>query len=270
MADSKFARGAKPSPRSRLLAAPPHLIAAAPPPNAAYVPSRLDVWGNDTYGDCVTAEEAFARACYTPEIFIDAQTVVGWARRYGFLNGAGLTDVMDVARKHGFVVGAQTYDCGPYMGVDYASETVLQSALALGPVKIAIDADALPSAAGNQQGWQDTGGGRYPNTDHCVSLCGYGTAEYLYKRLSVALPSALKPGQGGYLLFTWGTIGFVDHPWILSTCAEAWLRNPTTVGVPPLTPPTPPVPPAPPLTGTIVIDPVARTYSFPADWTKAP
>lgn len=242
-----FPRGAKRSPAHHVLTAPQHRVTQAPPAEFAYVPKQLDMWGNSQYGDCVSAEEAFAKACYSPEIFIDANTVISWARKNGYLNGADLASVMDTMARGGFAVGSQTYDDGPYASVDYSNETVLQSAIATGPVKIAIDANALPKGAGNQQGWFALGGGRFTNTDHCVSICGYGSAAYLYSQLNTPLPAALPGTTSGYLVFTWGTIGFVDHPWLMSTCTEAWVRNPTTVGVPPLSPsPTPdPTPPTP-------------------------
>jgi hypothetical protein len=238
----KFMTGAQPTPRHKLLAARPYRALIAAPPQFAYVPAKLDVWGNDQYGDCVSAEEAFSKACYQPEIFIDAQTVISWARRGGFLNGADLASVMDAMQRQGFQVGSQLYNDGAYAGVDYSNESILQSALTQGPVKIAIAAGALPSGAGNNQGWYVLGNKHDNNTDHCVALCGYGPAEWLYQQLKVALPSALA-GKSGYLLYTWATIGFVDHDWIMGTVSEAWVRNPTTVGVPPLTPPPPPPPP---------------------------
>ena len=228
----------------------------SPPSQIAYVPKQLDMWGNDTYGDCVSAEEAFAKACYQPEIFISTTEVENWARQGGFLNGANLSDVLDAMTKSGFQVGQQLYNDGAYQAVDYSTESVLQAAIAQGPVKIAIAASVLPSGAGNQMGWYTTGnqGGR--NTDHCVSLCGYGPAGWLYQQLGVPLPPALQATQQGYLLYTWKTIGFVDHPWLMGTCSEAWIRNPTTVGVPPLpgptpppSPPTPTPPPSPPMSG---------------------
>jgi hypothetical protein len=240
--------GAIPAPRHKLLAAPAFRPVTAPPPQVAYVPAQLDMWGNDQFGDCVSAEEAFAKACHNAEIFIPASDVIAWARRGGFLNGAMLTDVMDAMQRNGFQQGSQLYNDGPYSGVDYSNESVLQAAIALGPVKIAIDHNALPGGAGNNQGWYATGihGGR--NSDHCVSLCGYGPAGWLFQQLGVTLPSALQAGQPGYLLYTWHTIGFVDHQWIMGTCTEAWVRNPTTVGVPPLPDPTP-NPPTPPTPG---------------------
>ncbi len=245
----QFKRGARPSPRHALLAATPHRVVEAPPPQWAFVPPHLSMWGNDQHGDCVTAEEAFAKACHAPEIFIDDAAVVAWAQQHGVLEGASLTEVMDAFVKgDGFRVGVQAgiqeYGDGPYFGVNYADETVLRSAVAQGPVKIAIDADALPSEAGGQMGWWSVDSRHYPNTDHCVAVCGYGHADWLFQQMGVPLPIA--PDLFGYLVYTWRTVGFVTHPWLLGTCVEAWVRNPTTVGVPPLAPgPTPPPGPGP-------------------------
>lgn len=254
----RFPRGARPSPRHVLAAAAPHRPnGATPPPQVAYVPKTLSYWLNDQYGDCVSAEEAFAKACYgldgqggvrAPEIVIPDDVVGAWARRNGYLNGADLSSVMRSMEQSGFQVGAQRYDDGGYASVDYSNEDVLRSAIAQGPVKIAIDASALPSGAGSRQGWYALAGGNWPNTDHCISICGCGPAEWLYEQLQVALPSAIPPTLEGYLGFSWSTIGFFVHSWIMGACQEAWVRNPTTVGVPPLAPPVPPTPPAPTLT----------------------
>ncbi len=243
-----FARGARPSPRHKLLAAIPHLVAVPPPPQVAYVPKQLSFWGNQSDGDCCTAEEAFAKACYSPEIFIPEATVIAWASAHGVLNGANISDILDWFQNDGFKIGGQQYNDGPHTGVDYATEMVLQSAISQGPVKIGIDANALPGTAGKEQGWFAIGGGRFPNTDHCVSLSGYGPAGWLYQQLGVSLPSSISPNQPGYLLFTWNSIGFVDHAWIMGTTTEAWVRNPTTIGSPPLPGPPPapvPIPPTP-------------------------
>lgn len=250
---ARFMTGAKKSPRSKLLAAVPFRAVAAPPPQFAVVPPKLDVWGNSTYGDCVSAEEAFAKAwwavnCGLSELFAAEAEVVAFARRFGYLNGATLTEVMDTMARYGMSIGAATFKDGGYAGVDYSDEGVLKSALTVGPVKIAIDAAALPNDAGNRNGWHDAGGsvGQYPDTDHCVGLGGYGPASYLFGLLGVPVPSGVNPGTVGYLLFTWGTLGFVDHAWIMSTTTEAWVRNPTTVGQSPAPAPGPvPLPPAP-------------------------
>ena len=55
-------RGATPSPRSTLAAAAPYLALIGAPPNLIMKPQRISMWGNDVHGDCVTAEEAFAKA----------------------------------------------------------------------------------------------------------------------------------------------------------------------------------------------------------------
>lgn len=268
-----FPRGASATPAHVLLAAEPYSQGRelrAPPAQMAYVPQRLSYWGNDRYGDCVTAEEAFKCACYDPEIFIDDATVIDWARRHGVLNGASLDEVLDAMNGDGFRAGPQRYDDGPKLLVDYSNESALQSAIAQGPVKIAIAADALPNDAGNRQGWYALGGPRYRSTDHCVSLCGYGPAAYLYQRLGVSLPSGLasNPSRPGYLLFTWSTIGFVDFAWLMGTCQEAWVRDPSTVGVPPLAPPVPvPVPDPVPTPTPVPPGPVPQQITVSGDVT---
>lgn len=258
-----FKTGARPSPRHALANAVPHRSIRATPSQVAYCPKQLNVWGNDNYGDCVTAEEAYAKACYgldgqgdalVPEIFIPSQTVINWASRNGYLNGADLSSVMDSMQRGGFVVGSQTYNDGPYTSVDWTNEAILQSAIASGPVKIAIAASVLPSGAGNQQGWYITGNhGGINRTDHCVSIGGFGPAGWLVQQLNavygnVSLPSGLSASTIMYLVYTWATLGLVDFAWLGGTVPEAWLRNPTTVGVPALPPlpsPTPPTPPTP-------------------------
>ena len=232
-------RGLKPTPRHKLQACKPYhpplgLIAA--PTQFAVVPKQLSMWLNDTYGDCVTAEEAFAKAAFSvmnglAELFIPDAEVQRWASKYGFLDGALLTDVMDQMAIDGFTVGGVNYKDGPYQGVDYSNETVLQSAISQGPVNIGIDADALPSGAGNQMGWYDLSGGNFQNEDHCVSLTGFGTAGFCFGALGVAVPAGVDPNTPScYLLYTWKTIGVVSHAWLMGTCAEAWLRMPTTPG----------------------------------------
>lgn len=243
-----FATGARRSPGHKIAAARQHIPRTAPPAQVAYVPKVRSMFGNDRYGDCVTAEEAFAKSCaiagVQPEIDIPEQTVIAYARSNGELNGADLSNVLEEMARKGFAVGSQFYNDGPASSVDYSNETTLRSAIALGPVKIAIAAGSLPGGAGSSDGWYSLSA-RSRNTDHCVSLCGYGTAEWLYQQLGVPLPSALV-GKSGYLLYTWSTIGFVSHEWIMGTTDEAWVRNPCTIGIPPLTPPVPPLPPTPP------------------------
>jgi hypothetical protein len=244
----QYKTGARPSPRHTLLAAQPYTIIKAPPAQFAFVPPHLDFWGNQNHGCCVTTEEAFAKACYNPEIFISEAEAIAWATQHDVLEGADLTSVLDWMATGGFVQQGATYDDGGKLGVNYADEPTLQSAISQGPVKIAIDHAALPANAGPPNGWHAVGSGTFTNTDHCVSVCGYGPTAWLYQQLGVPMPSGLP--AAGYLVFTWSSIGFVDHPWIMSTCVEAWLRNPTTVIVGPTPQPGPtpgpgPLPPSP-------------------------
>lgn len=262
-----FPRGACATPAHVLLASDPYSEGRelrSPPAELAYVPPRLSYWGNDRYGICVTAESAFTKACYEPTIFLADDIVIDWARRRGVLNGASLNEVLDYMDGDGFRVGSQRYDEGKKLLVSYENVAALRSAIAQGPVKIAMAADALPGGAGNRSGWYVTGGPRYRSTDHCVSICGYGSAGYLYQRLGLPLPSGLNASTQGYLVFTWSTIGFVDHAWLMGCCNEAWVRDPSTVGVPPLAPPVPPPTPDPVPPGPAPIPPPVPPGPGPA------
>lgn len=264
-APKKFPRGAKPSPRFKLQAATPFRATAAAPAQFAIVPPKLSMWFNDTYGDCVTAEEAFAKAvwsiqCGLPELFVPDAEVKRWASAHGVLNGADLSEVMDAMQTDPFNVDGKKYTDGKYFGVDYSNESVLQAAIAQGPVKVAVSGDAFPDGAGNENGWYAQGG-RFPNTDHCVSICGYGPAAFLFKQFGMDVPAGFT-AQSGYLVFSWSTVGVVDFPWIQGTVVEAWVRNPTTPGQSPQ-PPKPPDPPQPPAGGyTITIPPGLAPGSY--------
>lgn len=256
----KFQTGATPTPKNRLMAVVPFMSLAAPPERIAYVPKYRSAYGNDRYGDCVTAEEAFAKSCYGYNIPDDV--VIDWCRSHGVLNGANLEDVLSKMKAKGFQVGSQLYNDGAYYGVDYEDETVLKAAVATGPVKIAIAAGALPGGAGSRDGWFSLSTNNR-RTDHSVTICGYGLADWLYQQLGMPVPSGLPATQPGYLLYTWGTIGFVAHKWVTGTTDEAWVRDPTNVGVPPLTPPTPPTPPfAPPLVGSLFAEQVGPVIAI--------
>ncbi len=248
--ENKLMRGAIPTPRHRLAAAVPHLPTCAEiPAQVAYVPPQLSMWGNNQYGDCVSAEEAFNKAASGS--FIQESVVIKWADAGGFLNGAMLDEVMDAMAKNGFHQDGKVYGDGSYKSVDYSNEAILKSALAIAPVKIGIDAGALPSGAGSQQGWHAFGGrpGEYSNEDHCVALAGYGPASWLFGQLNTAVPTGVDPNKVCYMLFTWSTIGVVDHDWIMSTVGEAWLRDPSTMidGTPQPNPGPQPLPPPPPV-----------------------
>ena len=225
-------RGALASPRSALAGATPFSAAlAGAPPNYIVIPNRISMWGNDVHGDCVTAEEAFAKACHQPEIFISDQEVINWATRHGVLEGAYLYQVLDWMRNDGFRQDGQIYDDGPRFAVDWTNAGVLANAIAQGPVKIGIAADQLLTVwrASRRNGWFATGFHADAHEDHCVALCGYGTMAWLAQQLHVSVPAGVDGNKPGYALFTWDTIGIIDTPSMLAITHEAWLRNPTTV-----------------------------------------
>jgi hypothetical protein len=227
-------RGAKPSPRHELAAATPHVALAKVPPTHIVMPKKLNVWHNDLHGDCVTAEEAFAKACHSPEIYITPTEVETWAKAHGVYEGAVVIDVVKWMEKKGFTQDGHTYDDGAYSSVNWTNAAILQSAIYHGPVKIGIGANQLEAtckAHGFKSGWFATGYSAEQDEDHCVSLCGYGQISWLAKQLDASVPSGVNGSQPGYALFTWGSIGVIDVPSLLAITHEAWLRTPTTIVV---------------------------------------
>lgn len=225
-------RGAIPSPPAFIASAPVHQTIVGAPPNFITIPAQLSMWGNDAYGDCVTAEEAFAKACSNPEIFIPQSTVIAWATQHGVLNGASLSGVLQTMKTDGFPVNGSIYDDGGYAWVKYKDSANLQSAIALGPVKLGIAADQIDTAWNSTQGksgWFATDFHTDGKEDHCVSLCGYGTISWLASQLRVAVPGGVDGSKLGYALYTWDSIGIIDEPSMVAITQEAWLRTPTTV-----------------------------------------
>jgi hypothetical protein len=225
-------RGAIQTPRSALAAATPYPVLVGAPPNFITVPAHLSMWGNDVHGDCVTAEEAFAKACNNPEIFIADKEVISWATRHGVLEGAVIHDVLQWMLNDGFQQDGFSYDDGPNLSVNWTNSATLRSAIANGPVKIGIAADQLETAwgsTGGHTGWFATGFHADSNEDHCVSLCGYGTIDWLAQQLHAHVPAGVDGTKAGYALFTWNSIGIIDEPSLRAITHEAWLRQPTTV-----------------------------------------
>lgn len=198
------------------------------PSNHIFIPKQLSFWGNNTYGDCVTAEEAFAKACHQPEIAVSDQEAVSWATQHNFLNGAVIAEVLEAMTNNGFPLNGHVYDDGPALTVDWTNASLLQNAIAQGPVKIGVAADQLNNVYTEKNGWFATGFHPDSNEDHCVSLCGYGTIAWLAKQLHVKVPAGVDGTKPGYALFTWDTIGIIDEPSLAAITHEAWLRNPTT------------------------------------------
>ena len=209
-----------------------HVAPIGAPPNFIMKPQKISMWGNDVHGDCVTAEEAFAKACNNPEIFIPDDEVIAWATRHGVLEGAYLTQVMTWMQDDGFADGPSIYDDGPYFSVNWTDAGTLQSAISRGPVKIGVAADQIENAwrtTGGPSGWFATGFHADGNEDHCVTLCGYGSMSWLAQQLGVQVPAGVDGTQPGYAMFTWNSIGIIDVPSMIAVTHEAWLRQPTTV-----------------------------------------
>lgn len=224
---SKFKRGARPTSPNRIAVAPRHAAVGATE-QVLWLPKQLDMWANDVFGDCVTAEEAFAKGC--GGVFVTRRKVVTWARKNWVLNGAGLWEVLSLMQTDGFDQAGVTYNDGPFAYVDYTDAATLQSAVAKGPVKLGVCGDPLENVpnCGVVSGWVATGlvGGQQ---DHCVSLCGYGPSSWLATQLKTTLPSGFD--ATAYALFTWSTVGIIDAASLAAITGEAWLRTPTTVEV---------------------------------------
>lgn len=223
-------RGAYPTSRARLAAAKPHRVVGVAPAQFIRLPSVLSAWGNFYFGDCVTAEEAFAKACYNPEIFIPQHKIVVWARKNYVLNGAGLIEVIDLMQTEGIDHDGKTYYDGPPFAVDWTNPAILQNAIWQGVVKLGVSGDPLENVVPNppSNGWVATGLSGGPQ-DHCVALSGYGTFGYLANELGVALPANIPLSTPGYAMFTWDSVGMIDYPSLLAITGEAWIRNPTTI-----------------------------------------
>jgi hypothetical protein len=239
-------RGAIPTPRSELAAAVPHIPdpSIAVPPSFLMWPIGLSSWNNYIYGDCVSAEEAFAKATAGPPptgapVMIPLATVVAWAQTNGYLNGASLTGVMKSMQSSGYMFNGKTYNDGPYNSVDWTNAATLQSAIYTnGPVKIGVGAGDFQSNANGvvtpgTSGWTMY---NYPanlGEDHCVSLCGFGTlaelvALFKQHNVTVSVTSGMPTGLC-YAVFSWNSIGIIDQQSMLNMTYEAWIRTPVTV-----------------------------------------
>jgi hypothetical protein len=234
-------RGAIPSPRHELAAARPHVPDPKISAPASFLmwPVQMSSWNNYVYGDCVSAEEAFAKATAAPQTFIPEATVVAWATAHGYLNGATLTSVMTTMQSTGFPLNKKTYDDGPHNSVNWTNAAILQSAIySHGPVKIGVGADGFQTNPhGNvtpgTSGWAMYNYPKNEPEDHCTSLCGYGTLAQLvalFKQhgATVKAPKGMPTGLC-YAMFTWNSIGIIDQQSMLNMTYEAWIRNPVTI-----------------------------------------
>jgi len=199
----------------------------------------MSSWNNYIYGDCVTAEEAFAKATAAPQTFIPLDTVVAWATAHGVLNGASLTGVLKMMQTQGFPFNNKLYNDGPYNSVNWTNAAILQSAIySHGPVKIGVGAGEFQSNAHGlvtpgTSGWAMYDYPQNEGEDHCTSLCGYGTLAELVSLfqqhgVTVNVPAGMPSGLC-YAMFTWNSIGIIDEQSMLNMTYEAWIRTPVTI-----------------------------------------
>ena len=239
----RLPRGAIASPRHELAGAMPHV----PDPKVSVPlsflkwPIQMSSWNNYVFGDCVSAEEAFAKACGAPQKFIPEQTVVQWAYDNGVLNGAVISSVLTRMQTDGFFPDdGHTYVDGPHLSVNWANPAILQSAIySYGPVKIGVGAEYFQNNAHGHvtpgtSGWTMYNYPTHQPEDHCVSLCGYGDTLANLVALFVThgvhvTPVAGMPAGLCYAMFTWNSIGIIDAQSLLNMTYEAWIRNPVTI-----------------------------------------
>lgn len=242
-------RGAILSPRHVLAAATPHLALPVPTSFFRLAKTPLPFFGNDRYGDCVTAEEYTAKAA-DGRLGTDSEAIAS-ARKWHGLNGADLSTILDYAAS-GFTVGGQSVQDGDKQSVDYTNYASLCSAIFQGQVKIACGSNALEaSGAGQGRPWV-MNSARMEGIDHCTGIPGYGTFSECCKAIGWTQTVNIGDSTPSVIDETWGSYGVIPYtacllPIMDSTPgkgnSEAWLRVPTTIGD---APPTPDVPDAPP------------------------
>lgn len=225
-------RGATPSPRHKMAAARTFEPRVPIPQQFIWPWIGLSMWNNDVDGCCTVSEECFAKACQPGGVYITDSNAKAWGTQYGFEDGAVIIDVIEQMQRLGFQEYSATYDDGAPVSVDWTNAANLTAAIAAGPVKIGVAADALEAVVGSTNGWLLEAAPIDTNYDHCVSLCGYGTIAWLQSQLGGTVGAGIDGARPGYALFTWSTVGIIDVESLLAITCEAWLRQPTTIVIP--------------------------------------
>jgi hypothetical protein len=225
--------GELPTPNHELAAAEPYKASGVAPESFIAWPIKIDTWEKENASHSSWAEEAFAKACAEPKVFIPAEVVLSTARECGSSNFA------EFLQMRGFQLDGKAYLDGPFHSVDWTNTEALHSAIAnAGPVKIGVASSNLISGAQGQvtpgsSGWAIYGLPAGQPQDHCASLCGYGELAALVNlfrlhAIDVKAPSGMPAGVC-YAIFTWGSIGIVDRQSLMNIAGEAWVRIPATI-----------------------------------------
>jgi hypothetical protein len=222
-----------PTPNQELASAQPYHARLTAPESFIAWPTKIDFWGNEKAGSSSWAEEAFAKACAEPKVFVPTDVVMLTARECGSSNFAAFL------QSHGFHMDRKAHLDGPFHSIDWTNAAALNDAIAnAGPVKIGVASANLASGAQGQvtpgtSGWAIYGLPPDQSENHWASLCGYGPLAALvdlFERngVSVHLPAGMPTGPC-YAMFTWGSIGIIDRQSLMNITGEAWVRNPTTI-----------------------------------------
>lgn len=225
--------GAFPTPNHELAAAQPYKAGGAAPESVLAWPSEIGLWGSEEAGHSNWAEEAFAKACAEPKVFVPPEMVLLTARECGSSNFAWFMQT------HGFHIGGAAYLDGPFNSIDWTNAATLNGAIAsVGPVKIGVaSANLAASPHGDvtprASGWAIYGLPTGQSQNYCASLCGYGplatlVALFEQRGVTVNAPPGMPPGLC-YAMFAWGSIGVIDRQSLVNITGEAWVRNPTTI-----------------------------------------
>jgi hypothetical protein len=225
--------GAFPTPNHELAGAHRYKTGGAAPESFIAWPTGIGSCGNEQASNSSWAEEAFAKACAEPEVFIPTDVVLSTSRECGSSNFAAFMQT------HGFQMGGKAYLDGPFHLIDWTNAAALNGAIAtVGPVKIGVASADLASGPQGQvtpgtSGWAIHGLPAGQPENHCASLCGFGPSAVLvdlFKRhgVNVTVPPGMPSGLC-YAMFIWGSIGIVDRQSLMNITGEAWVRNPTTI-----------------------------------------
>ena len=222
-----------PAPNQELATAQPYRAGGVAPESFLAWPMEIDFWGNDKERNSIWAEEAFAKACAEPKVFLPTDVVLSTAR------AGGSSNFSEFLQTHGFQIEQKAYLDGPFHSVDWTNAATLNGAIAtVGPVKIGVASANFASGSNGQitrgtSGWAMYNLSTGQPEDHCASLCGYGSLAALvnlFERhgVKVNLPSGMPTGLC-YAMFSRGSIGIVDQQSLMNITGEAWVRNPTTI-----------------------------------------
>jgi len=225
--------GEFPTPNHELAAAQPYKAARAAPESFIAWPIGMSSWGDEEMSNSSWTEEAFAKACAEPKVFIPSDVVLFTSRECGSSNFAAFMQTQ------GFRMGRKVYLDGPFNSVSWTNAADLNGAIAnVGPVKIGVASMNRASGPHGQvtpgtSGWAIYGLATEQSENYFASLCGYGPLAALvdlFERhgVNVNLPSGMPTGLC-YAMFTWGSIGIVDRQSLMNITGEAWVRNPTTI-----------------------------------------